>query len=319
MTDSNGFIPHGVFAAALTPLAASLEPDREALIEHGKWLLGHGCDGLAILGSTGEANCLTLDQRLDVIGYAADELPAEKLLVGTGACSVSDAITLTGSAVTRGLVNVLVLPPFYYRPVSDAGVFRYYEMLIDSVADTNLRIYLYNFPQMTGFSFSSELIGKLRDRFGAVIAGMKDSSGDWAHMSEICVSQPGFDVFAGTETFLLDILKVGGVGCISATANVTSAMCQQVYQAWLDKDEPAAEILQERLSATRAALQAFPAVPSLKALMARTPNASNAHWQNLLPPFTGLDANAVAELQERLDGLKFQGPGLPGPGLSAAA
>ena len=151
-------------------------------------------------------------QRLDVIATAADELPAEKLLIGTGACSIADAVTLTGAAAERGLNNVLVLPPFYYRPVRDEGVFAYYAALIEAVGDPNLRIYLYNFPQRTGFGFSSDLVGRLRDSFGAVIAGMKDSSGDWEHMHEMCRTQPGFHMFAGTEVYLLDILRAGGVG-----------------------------------------------------------------------------------------------------------
>lgn len=314
MTDQITTTLGGVFAAALTPFTSSLEPDRDALIAHGQWLLDHGCDGLAILGSTGEANSLTLDQRLDIISFVADELPAEKLLIGTGACATADAITLTGAAVARGLTNVLVLPPFYYRPISDDGVFRYYETLVDSVADSNLRVYLYNFPQMTGFSFSSELVGRLRDKFGAVMAGMKDSSGDWDHMEEICKTQPGFDLFAGTETYLLDILRAGGVGCISATANVTSAMCQEVYQAWLAKDAAGADALQETLTATRKALQVYPAVPALKSLMARDGRAVEAKWQHLLPPFVRLDSDDAAALQEALSGLAF-----PGPGLSKAA
>ncbi len=314
MTDQMTTALGGVFAAALTPLNSTLEPDRDALIAHCQWLLGHGCDGLAILGSTGEANSLTLDQRLDIIGFVADELPTEKLMIGTGACATADAITLTGAAVARGMTNVLVLPPFYYKPISDDGVFRYYQSLIDSVADSNLRIYLYNFPQLTGFSFSSELVGRLRDKFGAVIAGMKDSSGDWAHMSEICNSQPGFDVFAGTETYLLDILRAGGVGCISATANVTSAMCQAVYQEWLARNVSGADALQSKLTDTRMALQAYPPVPTLKSLMARESLAGGAKWQHMLPPFVRLDSSAANNLQESLAELAF-----PGPGLAAAA
>lgn len=305
----------GVFAAALTPLTSSLEPDREPYIAHAQWLLDHGCDGVAILGSTGEANSLTLDQRLDVIGFVGDDLPAEKLLVGTGACSVADAITLTGAAVARGMNNVLVLPPFYYQPVSDAGVFNYYEALIGEIDDPNLRIYLYNFPKMTGFSFSNDLVSRLRDTFGAVIAGIKDSSGDWQHMRDMARSQPGFNVFAGTEAFLLDILREGGVGCVSATANVTCAMSQEVYQAWRSgADAATADALQAHLTATRKALESQPAVPALKALLARENQPASARWQYLLPPFVNLAPAEISDLEQHLGDLAF-----PGPGLSAAA
>jgi len=309
MSDQNDSQPHGIFAAALTPRTTALEPDRDSLIAHCQWLLAHGCHGLAILGSTGEANSLTLDQRLDVIGYVADELPAETLLIGTGACAIADAITLTGAAVARGLYNALVLPPFYYRPVSDDGVESYFAQLIDALGEPNLRIYLYNFPQMTGFTFSNEFVGRLRERFGATIAGMKDSSGDWAHMEEIARGHPGFDMFAGTEKFLLDVLRVGGVGCISATANVTSAMCRAVYDAWSGGDGDSADRLQAALTETRLALQDFPAAPSLKALMAQKNLPSNAQWQNLLPPFVSLDTAALTALDEKLASLSFPGPG----------
>ena len=314
MTDSSSASLCGVFAAALTPLTSSLEPDREPYIAHANWLLEHGCDGLAILGSTGEANSLSLDQRLDIVSYVGDELPVEKLLIGTGACSIADAITLTGAAVARGMTNVLVLPPFYYQPVSDDGVFNYYDKLIGAIGDPGLRIYLYNFPKLTGFSFSDDLVSRLRDAFGAVIAGMKDSSGDWEHMRDMARSQPGFNVFAGTETYLLDILREGGVGCVSATANVTCAMGQSVYQAWRSGDDATAETLQSNLTATRKALESQPAVPALKALMARENQPASARWQNLLPPFVGLQPGEISALEQQLADLAF-----PGPGVNAAA
>ena len=308
MTNISTSLPGGVFAAALTPLTEKLEPDMGPLIAHAKWLLEHGCDGLAILGSTGEANCLTMEQRGDVIAAVGAALPTERLLIGTGACAIADAITLTRAAVDLGMKNVLVLPPFYYRPVSDDGVYRYYSALIEAIGDTNLRIYLYNFPQMTGFSFSSALITRLRDEFGAVIAGMKDSSGDWDHMRDMCRTQPGFHVFAGTEAFLLDIMRAGGVGCISATANVTSAMCQKVYQAW-SADDQAADAQQTRLTATRKALQAYPAVPTLKSLMGDKGMPADARWQYMLPPFVPLADEARHGIAADLAGLAFAGPG----------
>ena len=153
MTSSTS-LPRGIFAAALTPLDPSFAPDHDAFIRHATGLLENGCDGLAVLGSTGEANSLSLDQRLALIETAAGRLPKDRLLIGTGACAVADAIALTRASLAAGVANVLVLPPFYYRPVTDDGVFAYFARLIDAAGTDRLRVFLYNFPQLTGFAFS---------------------------------------------------------------------------------------------------------------------------------------------------------------------
>ena len=279
-------LPRGVFAAALTPLDSSLAPDHDAFIRHATALLEGGCDGLAVLGSTGEANSLTLDQRLALIETAAARLPPNRLLIGTGACAVGDAIALTRASLDAGVFNVLVLPPFYYRPVTDDGVFAYFAGLIDAVGTDRLRVFLYNFPQLTGFAFGAGLIRRLHDRFGPVIAGMKDSSGDWDSMRTLCAVVPDFALYAGTERYLLDILDQGGAGCITATANLTAARCQSVFQAWRSGDRAEAERLQARLTEIRLAMQQHPLVPLQKAIMQR--RTGDDVWSRMLPPFAPL-------------------------------
>ncbi len=282
----------GIHAAALTTLTPDLELDTAAYLKHCQWLLDNGSDGVGILGTTGEANSLSMDQRQQIIETSTANLPPERLLVGTGSCSVMDAVKLTRISLAGGANNVLLLPPFYYKPVADAGVRRFIATLIEKVADDRLRLYLYNFPQMTTHSFSVDFIGQLRSEFGPVIAGMKDSSGDWQHMQDSINNLPGFDVFAGTEQYLLDTLQAGGVGCISASANVTSAACQAVYRAWQDGSDDVAS-LQRRLTAVRLALQANPAVPALKALMQR--HTGDGIWSTVLPPFSPFaDAESLA-------------------------
>ena len=296
-------LPRGVFAAVLTPLDAALAPDHEAFLRHASALLDGGCDGLAVLGSTGEANSLSLDQRLALIETAATQLPAGRLLIGTGSCAVAEAVALTRASLAAGVANVLVLPPFYYRPVTDDGVFAYFERLIEQAADDRLRVFLYNFPQLTGFAFTAALIRRLRDRFGPVIAGMKDSSGDWESMRGFCTVVPDFAVYAGTERFLLDILDQGGAGCITATANLTAGHCQAVFQAWLAGDRARAETAQARLTEIRLAMQRHPLVPLQKALMAR--RTGDPSWRRLLPPFAPLaeaDEKGAAALLEGLQG-----------------
>ena len=172
----------GVYTASLTPLTASYEPNFTALISHAKWLLETGSDGVAILGSTGEANSLTIEQRLDIIAYCGSKLAPERLMMGTGSCSLQDAIRLTQASVDAGVYAVLVIPPFYYRPQSDASVLRYYTELIAAVNDPRLRIVFYNFPQLSGYNFSLEILQQLKQRFGKIAAGIKDSSGDWGNI-----------------------------------------------------------------------------------------------------------------------------------------
>lgn len=305
----------GVHTAALTTLTADLELDIPAYLDHCRWLLDHGSDGVGVLGTTGEANSLSFDQRQALIAASTETLPADRLLVGTGSCAVGDAIALTRTSLAGGANNVLLLPPFYYKPIQDAGVHRFIATLIDQVADSRLRLYLYNFPQMTTHSFSIDFIGQLRDEFGATIAGMKDSSGDWQHMQDAITAHPGFEVFAGTEIFLLDTLNAGGPGCISATANVTSNACQDVYRAWQAGSADAAG-LQDRLTAIRLALQEQkPPIAHLKALMQRHTGA--AVWNNILPPFA--PAGDVTALAAKLADLGLAHPGAPLPDSAQAA
>jgi len=268
-------------------------------IAHNKWLLDNGCDGLGVLGTTGEANSLGQAARHSLITALANALPRERLLIGTGACSIDDAVLLTRAALDAGVHRVLVLPPFFYRPADPDGVSDFFDALIGAVGTASLRLYLYNFPQLTGFAFPVDWVRRLKDRHGDIVAGLKDSSGDFASMQGY-LSVPDFAVFAGTETYLLDILKQGGVGCISASANVTSAACQSVYSAWRDGQPDKAATLQTELTAQRAAVQAHPMVPAVRALTAaRTGDES---WRQPLPPARALPASAVADLAERLYG-----------------
>ena len=286
----------GVFTASLTPLNQDASPNLNQLVSHVNWLFGQGSDGVAILGSTGEANSLTFEQRLSIIEHTAGELPPEKLMLGTGSCSMQDAIRLTTASVQAGVFTVLVLPPFYYRPQSEEGAFRYFSDLIETVSEERLRVVFYNFPQLTGFSFSLELLTRLRERYGQLAAGIKDSSGDWENMKLLAREIPDFSVYAGTEKFLLDILREGGAGCITATGNLTSPACSEVYRAWRSGDSDEADRAQQLLTRQRLALQQKPFVSGLKALLEQSTNDPN--WKNLLPPFVPLtpeDASAFSK------------------------
>ncbi|MCK7583236.1 MAG: dihydrodipicolinate synthase family protein [Chromatiales bacterium] len=259
-------LPLGVFAAALTPMRADLAVDhgtRRAL----RWLLANGCDGVAPLGTTGEANSLALGERTELL----------ERLVGNGcrprgcwsapaAARCPDTVALTRHAVALGAGGVLVLPPFYYKNVSDDGLFAFFDRVIQQTGDARLRLYLYHFPQMTAVPLSLALIGRLLRAYPQTIAGMKDSSGDLANMRAACESFPGFRVYAGTERYLLDVLRAGGAGCISATTNVTAPLAGAVYAA---PARPRGRRPAERAPAPRARRSSrCPAIAALKRLLA---------------------------------------------------
>jgi 4-hydroxy-tetrahydrodipicolinate synthase len=285
----------GVYAAALTPMTSAGIADHGMAIGHCRWLLENGCDGLAPLGTTGEANSQSLADRMALIeAISAAGIPANRVVIGTGGCALGDTVALTRCAVDAGFPNALVLPPFYYKGVSDDGLFAYFAALIERVAEPRLRLYLYHFPKMSTVPLSAALIGRLREAFGDVVAGLKDSSGDWANTQNLIDTYPGFRVFSGSEEFLSANVAAGGPGCISATVNVTAPLAARVLRAG-----PAdRERLQRDLTALRLVLQGFATVPALKRIMEW--HTGNPAWRNILPPLLALSAAESADLRRAL-------------------
>ena len=285
----------GAWAASLTPLNADLGIDTGACLAHLHWLLDRGCAGVAALGTTGEANSFSLAERLALIGaLSTSGIPRERLVIGTGCCATPDTIALTRAALGAGCTNVLMLAPFYYKNVSDEGIFRAYAHVIESVGDPRLRVLIYDFPQMTGIKIDVELLARLESAFTGVIVGVKNSSGDWAAMDATAKALPGFRVFAGTEQFLLPTLRAGGPGCISATANVTCAALAALANSWRDAD---ADARQDEITRTRLMLQQFPTIPALKEIMAHA--TGRPQWRLLRPPLTNLAETDAARLIEQ--------------------
>ncbi|HEY6711947.1 MAG TPA: dihydrodipicolinate synthase family protein, partial [Rubrobacter sp.] len=211
----------GVLAAVLTPMNEDLNPDHQAFAAHCHRLLAAGCHGLSVFGTTGEANSLSVDERLAALEALVESgVPVEKLLPGTGSCALTDTVRLSRAALESGAARVLVLPPFYYKGVGDDGLFRFFAEVVERVGDDRLRLYLYHIPQMTGVDLGLPLISRLIDAYPAVVVGTKDSSGDRERIMTLCREFPDFSVLAGTETLLLETLRSGGGGCISATVNV---------------------------------------------------------------------------------------------------
>lgn len=286
---------HGVLAAALTPMRDDLSVDRRAFAAHCRQLLDSGCHGLGIFGTTGEANSLSVAERIEAWeALVADGIPAETLLPGTGACALPDAVRLTREAIELGTSGVLVLPPFYYKDLVDDGLFRFFAELIERVGDDGLRLYLYHFPKMAGSGFSLELLARLLDAYPGTVMGTKDSAGDSARIERVCRELPALEVFAGSESLLLDTLEWGGAGCISATCNVTAPLAREVYDLREAGRQDEAAAVQERLTAIRSAIEIHPLIPTLKAIMCEI--ESEEQWLALRPPLAVPDRDVAREL-----------------------
>jgi 4-hydroxy-tetrahydrodipicolinate synthase len=285
----------GVLAAVLTPMDEDLNPNHRAFAAHCHRLLAAGCHGLSVFGTTGEANSLSLNERLAAIEALVESgVPVGKLLPGTGSCALTDTVRLSRAALEAGTTGALVLPPFYYKGVGDDGLFRFFAEVVERVGDDRLRLYLYHIPQMTGVDLGLPLISRLIDAYPGVVVGTKDSSGDRERIMTLCREFPDFSVLAGTETLLLETLRGGGEGCISATVNVTSRLARRVYEAHAAEKVDEADALQERLTQLRASIEAYPVVPALKRLMAVL--TADDEWRNIRPPLSGLDEKRAKDL-----------------------
>ncbi len=300
MSEKRAAPPRGVYAAVLTPVDENFAPDIAAFIAHCRWLLAHGCDGLAPLGTTGEANSLSVKQRLHLIEAIAEaELPMSKVIVGTGSCALADAVFLTKAALAVGSTGALLLPPFYYKNPSEDGLYAFFSEVIERVGDARLNLYLYHFPQMSAVPITPALITRLKKAYGDTIAGVKDSSGDWSYTANLLKEFPGFGAYSGSEQFLLANLRAGGAGCISASTNVTAPLAQAVFRAW---ERPETEALQADLTAARILLQGFPFQGGLKELVAGM--TGNRRWLTVVPPNTALSPSQRDALREKLRGVR---------------
>lgn len=295
----------GVFSPVLTPFDSAYQPAVDRFVRHCRWLNEQGV-GLAVFGTNSEANSLSVDEKRALLdGLLAAGIAPDQLMPGTGACAVPDAIALTRHAVQAGCQGVLMLPPFYYKGVSDDGLFRAFAQVIEGVGDARLRIYLYHIPAVSQVPLSAALIDRLLGAFPGIVAGIKDSSGDWAHTGGLIeqFSPRGFQVYAGTEALLLDTLRAGGAGCITATANVNPGPIMALYRHWRDAD---ADARQAALNRTRAAFQQFPMIAAMKEAIAA--HSGDAGWRTVRPPLTELAPAQRETLRGALDGLGFSMP-----------
>lgn len=296
----------GVLSPVVTPFKDDLSPDPRKLVRHCRWLLSQNV-GLAVFGTNSEANSLSVEEKILLLDHLVGAgIEPARLMPGTGHCALTDTVQLTAHAVSLGCGGVLMLPPFYYKDVSDEGLFASFAEVIERVGSNDLRIYLYHIPPIAYVGISSQLVERLAKRYPDTVVGIKDSSGDWNNTDALLrLGLDNFRVFAGSEAFLLQNMRGGGAGCISATANINPAAIHQLCADW---QLLSANALQQELDQIRGVVQKFPMIPALKAIVADF--TDDPQWAVVRPPLVSLSEDQKFALLEELRQSNFDMPEL---------
>src|SRR5216117_131711 len=304
----------GVLVPVVTPFKADLSPDRDRFIRHCQWLLSQNC-GLAVFGTTSEANSLLAKERKNLLDALVEAgIEPSRMMPGTGCCSIIETVDLTAHAIQHGCGGVLMLPPYYYKDVSEEGLYRYFSEVVQRVGDARLRIYLYHIPPVTIVGITPKLVERLLKAYQSAIAGMKDSSGDWNNTKTFldAFAKDAFDVFVGSESFLLANMRNGGAGTISATANVNPAAIHELYTvASAVSADVDLEARQARLNVVREVFSSrkFPSmIAALKQAIAIY--ADDPAWRTVRPPLVDLTPDEAKILAAELKAIGFTMPGV---------
>jgi 4-hydroxy-tetrahydrodipicolinate synthase len=282
----------GIWAAALTPVAADFQPDAAKAIPYYRELLENGCDGINVLGTTGEAMSLSAEQRVHYMRLLASSgLPMARMMAGTGAAALADAVELTRAALDCGFAAALIMPPFFYREASDDGIAAFFDALFARAKLPRKSVLLYNFPRMSGVALHADLVDRLVEASGDRIFGMKDSSNDECQQSEIICRRPGFSIFPGSESDLAEAKRRGAAGCISGSVALWPRLAKNVFESG---DEAQASELNRR----RAALDGVPLVGAMRYLIAA--QRGEPEWERTMPPQEPLSVEQRKSLDRAL-------------------
>lgn len=297
--------PRGVFCAAATPLDAELKPDAARLAAHCRWLLDEGCHGIALLGSTGEANSFSLSERKALLeDVVAAGIAPDTLLPGTGVAAYTETIELTKHALSLGVTTVVMLPPYYYKGVSDQGLIDSYARVVDGIADERLAVIFYHIPPIAQIPIPFPVIEALLKRYPDTFVGIKDSGGQLDHMLALLENFPQLSVLPGADPLMLPVLEKGGAGCITATSNLLARDLRTVFDGYADPAQKAdVDAAQERIVAVRTISNTYAQLPTIKAMIAR--RTGDPGWLRIRPPFVSLTEDEAHRLDELL------GPLLP--------
>jgi 4-hydroxy-tetrahydrodipicolinate synthase len=296
----------GIWSPALTPVDADLQPDADRFVAHARWLLDNGCHGLVIFGTTGEANSFSVDERIELLEAATSSgLPRDRLLVGTGCCALTDTVRLTRHALSLGVSGVLALPPFYYKGNTDEALFASFDQVIQRVGEETFKLYLYHFPRLSGVPITAGLLDRLLAAYPDIVAGVKDSSGDWSNTRMLIERFPEIAIMPGAESYLLSALDAGASGCISASCNVNAPAIRKLYDDFKASRAGLAE-QQEALSDVRKILQLRPMIPVMKHLLAD--GLHDPDWRQVRPPLVPLPDVEASALESELNALGWRVP-----------
>ena len=288
----------GLISPILSPFDDSLNFNQEMYNELAKDLLSTGCSGLAPFGTTGEALSVSNDERMQALeNLIKSGVSPDKLIPGTGLCNFPDTVKISRHAIELGCKGVMTLPAFYFKDVTDEGLFQYYERLIDEINHPNLKIYLYHIPQVSGVGLSIPLVKKLRSTYPDIIVGIKDSSGVWENTEQL-LSIDGLIVYPGAELPVIDAIKLGGPGCISATANFNPTNIAKVIELSHDRKWDQAEEVHKDVKEVRYLFQDYSAIPAQKAMLAI--KYKDKRWKNIRPPLVQISEQRSSELEKKL-------------------
>jgi len=300
---------HGIWSASLTPLRPDLSIDLPTLIEHCRWHLARGCHGIALFGTTGEGTSFSVGERKVALeAVIAAGIPAAALMAGSGCAALSDTIELTAHAVKQGCAGVLTLPPFFFKNLGDDGIYRCFSEIVERVGDERLRIYLYNIPQLSAVRFTPAVIERLRKAYPSVIAGLKDSSGDWNSTKEYLDAFPGWGLFTGWDPHLRDVVRLGGAGTISGMPNINAAGLRALYDNRL---KPEGAALEATATTLIKIVDAAPPTAGLRAVLAHYTGKES--WLLRRPPLQrNRDQENALVAAVRATGFKLPPPLTPG-------
>ena len=290
-------LDRGVIAPILTPFNDDLSIATDLYVEHAKWLFEQGCAGIAPFGTTGEALSVGIDERVAAIKALLDEgIDPARVIPGTGLTNVADTARLSRACLEMGCAAVMTLPPFYFKAVSNDGLYAYFEQLLAALGP-KARIFLYHIPPIAVVGIPPALAQRLHEDFPTQVVGIKDSSGDWDNTLELL----GIDdliVYPGSELPLLAALELGAPGCISATANLNAAAIAKVIESWDQGRMDEAQELHVALMRFRETVQDYGPIPAQKRLLAIA--TGDSRWANVRPPLTAMGDGAGQDLADLL-------------------
>lgn len=285
----------GAFAPVVTPFAADATPDFERFLAHCRWLIDEGA-GLAVFGTNSEANSLAGAERMELLDRLLDAgLPAGRFLPGTGASSITETVQLTRHALGRGCARVLMLPPFFYKDITDDGLYSFYADVIERVGDARLKVYLYHIPALSGVPITYPVIERLLRDYPGTVVGIKDSSGDWDNLQAMLTRFPTLQVFPASESFISRTRPLGARGCISATVNINPRRIARLVNEW---DTPQGKAQQAEVDQVRKIMQSYPMIAALKEVLAV--GLDDAEWRRVRAPLVGLSRTAADTLIDSL-------------------